>query len=161
MTARFDLLAAAEAASAFAWDDALDHAEAAVALLDATGPASAHARAAVSAAMLWLRSGRGHHRALALLESALPEYLAAGDDEAAGAVHSRIGSALCLHHSVMDIPRALEHFDAAERLLTSPETEYHLHRGRAQAAMTGLRTDVLERAAARARRSRRRSTGPS
>ena len=58
--------------------------------------------------------------ALELLESALPEYLAAGDDEAAGAVHSRIGSALCLHHSVMDIPRALEHFDAAERLLAAP-----------------------------------------
>ena len=151
VTARFDLLAASEAAAAYAWDDALDHAEAAVALLDEAGPAPAHARAAVTTAMLWMRSGRGHHRALELLESALPEYLATGDDEAAGAVHSRIGSALSLHHSVMDIPRALEHFEAAERLLTSPATDYHLHRGRAQAAMTGLRTDLLEQAATRAR----------
>ena len=151
VTARFDLFAASEAAAAYAWDDALDHAEAAVALLDATGPAAAHARAAVTAAMLWMRSGRGHHRGLELLESALPEYLAAGDDEAAGAVHSRIGSALCLHHSVMDIPRALEHFDAGERLLPSPDTDYHLHRGRALAAMAGLRTELLEQAATRGR----------
>ena len=37
-TARFGLLAATEAAAASAWDDALAHAEAAVALLDETGP---------------------------------------------------------------------------------------------------------------------------
>ena len=149
-TARFGLLAATEAAALSAWDDAFGHAEAAVALLAETGPPTAHARAAVTAAMLWLRSGRGHRRGLELLEVALPEYLAAGDDEAAGAVHSRIGSALCLHHSVMDIPRALEHFDAAERLLPDPETDYHLHRGRAHAAMTGLRTALLDQAAGRA-----------
>ncbi len=148
--ARFGLLAATEAAAVSAWDDAFGHAEAAVALLAETGPPTAHARAAVTAGMLWLHSGRDHRRGLELLEGALPEYLAAGDDEAAGAVHSRIGSALCLHHSVMDIPRALEHFDAAERLLGAPETDYHLHRGRAHAAMTGLRTALLDQAAGQA-----------
>ena len=65
-------------------------------------------------------------------------------------VHSRIGGALCLHHSITDIPRALEHFDAAERLLPSPETVYHLHRGRSQAAMLGLRTTLLEESSNRA-----------
>lgn len=150
LTARFDLLAATEAASVFAWDDALGRAETAVALLGETGPRAAHARAAVTTAMLWLRSGRGHRRGLELLEAALPDYLAAGDEEAAGGVHSRLGGALCLHHSVMDVPRALEHFDAAERLLPSPDTEYHLHRGRAQAAMLGLRSALLEQAGLRA-----------
>ena len=150
VTARFGLRAATEAAAAFAWDDALEHADAAVDLLDRSGPSTAHARAAVAAGMLWLRSGRGHRRALELLETALPEYLAAGDHATAGAVHSRIGGALCLHHSVMDVPRALEHFDAAERLLPTPGTAYHLHRGRAQAAMMGLRTGLLEESAGRA-----------
>ena len=65
-------------------------------------------------------------------------------------VHSRIGGALCVHHSVMDVPRALEHFDAAERLLPAPDTTYHLHRGRSQAAMLGLRTGLLAESSDRA-----------
>lgn len=149
-TADACLLAASEAAAVQAWDDALDHAEAAVALLADTGDRAAHARAAVATAMLWLRSGRDHARGLALLQSALADHVAVGDDAAAGGVHSRLGSTLSLHHSVMDVPRALEHFDAAERLLPDAATTYHLHRGRAQAAMLGLRTDVLAEAADRA-----------
>ena len=72
-------------------------------------------------------------------------------DSAAGMVHSRIGGALCLHHSVMDIPRALEHFEAAERLLrvlrAVPSTCTAADR---QAAMFGLRTALLGIAADRA-----------
>ena len=48
----------------------------------------------------------------------------------------------------MDIPRALEHFAAAERLLTAPAAVFHLHRGRCQAAMFGLRTALLVESAA-------------
>ena len=46
----------------------------------------------------------------------------------------------------MDIPRAFEHFAAAERRIPHADTVFHLHRGRAQAAMHGLRTEVLARA---------------
>ena len=101
-------------------------------------------------ANLRLRSSRGFDQAVTLLETALRRYLAAGMDAAAGTVHSRIGGALSLHHSVMDIPRALEHFEAAERLLGDFEGAFHVNRGRSQAAMFGLRTDVLGAAADKA-----------
>ena len=100
--------------------------------------------------MLRLKAGQGFPEALALLGTALQQYLRAGDEASAGLVHSRIGGALCLHHSVTDIPRALEHFDAAEHLLPAPEAVYHLHRGRSHAAMLGLRTPLLAESSARA-----------
>ena len=148
-TARYSLEAAAELRSVYAWDEAVEHAEAAVRLLE-PGPAGPAATAALTAGLTRLRSGRGYHEGVALLEVALRQYLRAGDEAAAGAVHSRIGGALCLHHSVMDVPRALEHFAAAERLLPAAQTVYHLHRGRSHAAMLGLRTGLLGEAAARA-----------
>ena len=149
-TARYSLDAAREAGSVYAWDEAIEHAQAAVALLAETSAAREHAEAAVAAGMLRLKSGQGFPEALALLETALQQYLRAGDEASAGVVHSRIGGALCLHHSITDIPRALEHFDAAEHLLPSPEAVYHLHRGRSQAAMLGLRTTLLEESSNRA-----------
>ena len=148
--ARHSLQAAQEAGAVYAWDEAIEHAEAAVGLLDEAEAAREHADAAVAAGMLRLKSGRGFPTALSLLDTALQEYLRAGDEASAGVVHSRIGGALALHHSVMDIPGALEHFDAAQRLLPTPETAYHLHRGRSQAAMHGLRTSLLEEASSRA-----------
>ena len=60
---------------------------------------------------------------------------------------SRLGGALCTNHSVMDIPRAIDHLAAAERLQGD---RFHLHRGMAQAAMYGVRTEVLGDAAGRA-----------
>ena len=149
-TARYCLAAAREAGSVYAWDEAIEHAEAAVALLAETGATREHAEAAVAAGMLRLKAGQGFPEALALLGTALQQYLRAGDEASAGLVHSRIGGALCLHHSVTDIPRALEHFDAAEHLLPAPETVYHLHRGRSHAAMLGLRTPLLAESSARA-----------
>ena len=104
-TARYSLEAAAELRSVYAWDEAVEHAEAAVRLLDrACGPGG-HAARRSPRGMPRLRSGRGYHEGVALLEMALRQYLRAGDEAAAGAVHSRIGGALCLHHSVMDVPR--------------------------------------------------------
>ena len=141
--AEWSLRAAQDAGSLYAWDEAIVHADAAVRLLEDTAPPTGQAEAAVTAAMLRLKSSRGFSEAVGLLETALRRYVAAGDDGAAGVVHSRIGGALCLHHSVMDIPRALEHFSAAERLLASPAAVFHLHRGRSQAAMFGLHTALL------------------
>ncbi|GAA4410746.1 hypothetical protein GCM10023168_30760 [Fodinibacter luteus] len=149
VAARYSLAASGEARSVHAWDEAVEQAEAAVRLL-AGEPPGARAEAALTAGMLRLRSGRGYREGVDLLEAALEDFLRAGDDASAGVVHSRLGGAYSLHHSVMDVPRALEHFSVAERLMPSPEQAYHLHRGRAQAAMLGLRTDLLSRSAERA-----------
>lgn len=100
--------------------------------------------------MLRLKSSIGNRRAVQHLETALEQYRAIGDDAAAASVHSRLGGALCTHHSVMDIPRAIEHFAAAERLLGDRKAAFHLHRGMAQAAMYGVRTEILGDASRRA-----------
>lgn len=134
----------------FAWVEAVDHAEAALPLLARTGNERKLADSQVAVAMLRLKSGIDYPRALDLLVSALATYLSLGDTATAGTVHSRLGGALCLHHSVRDIPRSLEHFAAAERLLPEPTEAFHLHRGLAQAAMHGLRNDLLATAARRA-----------
>ncbi|MFI7062330.1 BTAD domain-containing putative transcriptional regulator [Kribbella sp. NPDC050124] len=144
--ADLSLQAAEEAAALYAWHEAVDHAEAAIDVLDQAGAApTRRAEAAVQTAVLRLKSSIGDRRAVELLESALDLYR--GDDEALATVHSRLGGALCTHHSVMDIPRAIEHLGAAERLTGD---RFHLHRGMAQAAMYGVRTELLGDAARRA-----------
>jgi DNA-binding SARP family transcriptional activator len=148
--AEWSVRAAHEASALYAWDEAIAYADAAVDLLQRNGSSPLLAEVAVTAAALRLRSSRGFDRAVTLLESALREHVAAGNDAAAGTAHSRIGSALSLQHSVMDIPRALDHFEAAERLLREPTKSFYVSRGRAQAAMFGLRTELLKASGDRA-----------
>jgi DNA-binding SARP family transcriptional activator len=149
--ARYSLLAAEDARTVYAWDEAIEYAEYATEVLGRAGvPPQAQVEAALTAARLRLNATRGFPEAVSLLETALRACTAAGDDGTSGVVHSRLGSALCLHHSVMDIPRALDHFAAAERLLPAPERAFHLHRGRSQAAMFGMRTAQLVASADRA-----------
>jgi DNA-binding SARP family transcriptional activator len=144
--ADLSLQAAEEAARLYAWHEAVDHAEAAVEVLDQAGTTpDRRAGAAVQTAILRLKSSIGDKRAIELLETALKLY--AGDDALAATVHSRLGGALCTNHAVMDIPRAIEHFAAAKRLNGD---RFHLHRGMTQAAMYGVRTEVLGDAARRA-----------
>ena len=144
--ADLSLRAADEAALLYAWHEAVDHAEAAVEVLDHAGAtAERRASAAVQTAILRLKSSIDDRRAVELFETALELY--AGDDAAAATVHSRLGGALCTNHSVMDIPRAIDHLAAAERLNGD---RFHLHRGMTQAAMYGVRTEVLGDAAGRA-----------
>ncbi|WP_433158806.1 BTAD domain-containing putative transcriptional regulator [Kribbella sp. CA-247076] len=144
--ADLSLRAAEEAARLYAWHEAVDHAEAAVDVLEQSGAAAERrAAAAVATANLRLKSSLGDRRAIELLEGALELY--AGDRAASATVHSRLGGALCTNHAVMDIPRAIEHFAAAERLNGD---RFHLHRGLTQAAMYGARTELLGDAARRA-----------
>lgn len=142
--------AARDAAGLYAWPEAVEYADAAVSLLEGADPPTRQAEAEVFSALLRLKASRELPAAVSLLNKALRRYLAAADDAAAGLVHSRLGGALCLHHSVMDIPRALEHFAAAERLLPAAGDVFNLHRGRSQAAMYGLRTTLLLESADRA-----------
>jgi predicted ATPase len=105
--ARYSLAASDEFSVVHAWDEAIEHAEAAVRLLEGTEPPGARADAARRAGMLRLKSGRGYGQGVELLETALHQFLRAGDEESAGLVHSRLGGAYSLHHTIADIPRAL------------------------------------------------------
>jgi DNA-binding SARP family transcriptional activator/tetratricopeptide (TPR) repeat protein len=146
--AELSLRAAAEARRLYAWDEAIGHAEAAVEILERVGaPAARQGDAATRAAMLRLYSGIGPRHAIEHLEAALRHYHCAGDDAAAGSVHGRLGVALSTDRSVLDIPRAMEHFATAERLHADP---VHVYRGRSLAATYGVRTALLESAAQRA-----------
>ncbi|RBM14694.1 hypothetical protein DI005_28835 [Prauserella sp. PE36] len=145
------LRASDEAARLYAWDEAVGHAETAVAILgDGGAPPDRLADARVRAAMLRLKSSIGYPLAVRHLEAALESYRAAGDDFAVASVHSRLGAALCAHHSVLDIPRAIEHFAAAEAAHGEGRAAFHLQRGLALAAMYGLRTELLGTSSRRA-----------
>ncbi|MGH3877493.1 MAG: BTAD domain-containing putative transcriptional regulator [Actinophytocola sp.] len=140
------LRAAEEARRLYAWDEAVAHAEAAVGLLSHTNALPERlADAEVRAAMLRIKSSIGFSEAVRLLESALEH---SGDDASAASVHGRIGGALSTHHSVMDIPRAIEHFTAARTLRDDRGPDFQVLRGLSQAAMYGLRTDLLGTASA-------------
>ncbi len=140
-TADLSLQAADAAADLYAWDEAIGHAEAAVAILDHAGaPPDQQADAAAHAGDLLLKSTIDYPRAIGHYEAALEHHRAAGDETGVAEVRSRLGSVLSIHHSVMDIPRALEHFSAAEGVLTEGAPAFDVHSGKAVAAMFGLRT---------------------
>lgn len=140
--ARASLQAAAETAALYAWDEAVAHAEAAVAILSHAGaPAERQGAAAMQAADILVRSSIDLERGIDHLHSALDQYRAVGDETAIASVRSRLGYVLALHHSVMDIPAALEHLAAAEPVLTEGVAAFDLHWARTLAAMFALRID--------------------
>jgi DNA-binding SARP family transcriptional activator len=149
--AEASLRAADAAAEVYAWDETIAHAEAAVAILaDEGAPRSRQGDAAVQTARLLDRSGRAFRRAVHHLESALTHYGAARDEAAIATVRSLLGYALTAHHEVMDVPRALACFSAAEASISSGMPAFELHYGKAQAALYGLRTEEGSGAAERA-----------
>jgi DNA-binding SARP family transcriptional activator len=141
-SAEWCLRAARDARALEAWDEAVEHAERAVDILSGLSDRAAYAAAAEETARLRLRSSRDYPRAVVLLEEALAVHVEARDAERMALLHARLGTALSLHHSALDVPRALEHLDAAERL--QGVESYQVHTGRAQAAMFGVRTALLE-----------------
>lgn len=141
--------AARLAADRFGYDVAVRLAEARLPLLARYASPAEQADADVEVARLRLRAGRGYERAVDLFEEALATYLTAGDLEAAGEVHSRLGGALVIPRPGMDVDRSLEHFAAAERLLPGAGDRFSLHRGRLSAAMHALDTDAMAAATER------------
>lgn len=137
------------AAAGYGFDVAVRLAEARLALLRRSATPAEQAAAHVDVARLRLRAGRGYARVVELLEGALDAYLAAGDTEAAGMVHTRLGGALVVPHPHMDVVRALEHFVAAERMVPSPDDRYSLQRGRLSGAMHALDATTMAAAADR------------
>ncbi|TVR34751.1 MAG: hypothetical protein EA388_08345 [Nitriliruptor sp.] len=141
-TASVSLRAAEASADLYAWDEAVGHAEAAVAILDRDGaPPERQGEAAVAAAELLRRSSLDYARSIDHLDAALGHYRVAGDEVAVATVRGHLGRLLSMHHSVMDIPTALEHFAAAESVLVDGEAAFGVRLGQALAALFGLRTE--------------------
>ena len=137
--ARASLEAAVETAALYAWDDAIAHAEAAVTIRRHAGaPPEDQAAAAVQAAEILIRSGTDLGRAVAHLRTAVDRYGAVGEETAEAVARTRLGLALTLHHSVLDIPAARACFAAAGAVLTEGVPAFELHHGKALADMYAL-----------------------
>ena len=138
--------------SLYAWDEAIEHAEAAVALLDGRRPAAAP------------RRGGGHRRDAAAASRAgtTAEAVGAARDRAAPSTsrpattarpaRCTAGSAARCACTTRSWTSLAPWSTSTRRSGSSPPRRpcYHLHRGRAQAAMFGLRTALLDEAATRA-----------
>jgi hypothetical protein len=141
----YSLRAGQAAAAIFAWEDAAGHLEAALELMEEQGAAPA-ARAPIleRLADLIYVTGTDPGRGVAYLEKARALHEAAGEEEQAAQMHSRLG----FHHAFlldsMDIERAMRHFTAAEPILgAGPDrpAQAYLYIGMAAAAVWGVRTE--------------------
>jgi tetratricopeptide (TPR) repeat protein len=115
------LAAGRQAAARFAWDEAAEHWDGAVAVMARSG-GSERERATLLLALGDLMVVVGDlGRQIAYLEQALALFDALGDSERAAQAHSRLGMAHALMDSVyadhLDIPAAFRHFDAARAVL--------------------------------------------
>ena len=150
------LQAAAEAAAAFAWEEAAAHWDGAVAVMTRAG-ARERERADLLVALGDLMVVVGDlGRQIRYLEQALELYDALGDRERSARVHSRLGMALSLMDSVyadhLDIGGAFRHFDDARVVLDQGpprRARGHLEVGVATALTYGLRIDAGLEAARR------------
>ena len=106
------------AASVFAWEEAADHWQASLELMEDEGAAPAK-RAALLRRLgdLMYISGLDLRRGLAAFEEALAIYVELGDERNAARVHSRLGRDLTTFPGLLDLPRAMEHLHAAEAIL--------------------------------------------
>jgi class 3 adenylate cyclase len=148
-------LQAGEAARAvFAWEDTAEHWEAALELMEDQG-GDPRRRAALLERLgdLMYATGLDIRKSAAYFERALRLYEENGEVLRAAFVHSRLGRDLTTLPELMNVPRALEHFRAAEAVAAQgPESAAlaALYCGFATAYITGLRTDDGLAAGARA-----------
>jgi tetratricopeptide (TPR) repeat protein len=118
---RWSVAAGEQAAARFAWEDAAEHWDGAVAVMARLG-SSERERARLLVALGDLMVVVGDlGRQIAYLEQALVLYDRLGDDERAAQAQSRLGMAHSLMDSIyaehLDIPAAFLHFDAARLVL--------------------------------------------
>jgi len=150
------LRAGARARELFAWEEAIEHWDGALAIMERTG-AEAGARARLLVALAALAAVTGDlARQIAWLERALALHAGRGDDEAAARVHSRLGMAHSLIDATgaehLDIRRAFVHYDAARSVLArgpAGRARGHLETGVATAMTYALRCDEGLEASAR------------
>ena len=113
-------LAAGEAAQAvFAYEEAIQHWEAALEWLEgADGGIEQRARLLERVGDLKYTTGVDHEGSIQCLELALSCYDTLGDMQRVAQMHSRLGRDLCMLPSTMDVPRGLAHYRAAEAILS-------------------------------------------
>jgi class 3 adenylate cyclase/tetratricopeptide (TPR) repeat protein len=140
----YSLQAAAGAAAVFAWEESIGHLVVALEVMDGSG-AAADARGHILMQLgdLEFVGGNDYRKGIEYLERAVSLFEEAGDDERAAQAHSRLGRAFGAFPDEMDIPRALEHYRAAEKVLAAGGERGsvgYLYTGIAMASLYALET---------------------
>jgi class 3 adenylate cyclase len=140
----YSLRAGLAAAGLLAWEEAATHLVAALELMEDTGaPPESRARLLLRLGDLMYIAGIDYAKGVEYLTRALTLFEEMGDEERVAQAHSRLGAHLSTFAATMDIPRAMEHFRAAESALSGgPEraTLGYIHLGMAGAAVWGMHT---------------------
>lgn len=112
----YSIRAMQAARRAFAFEEAIVHAEAALELIDDSGADLAtRARVLEGLGDLAYLGGVDYQRGIRMLEEALRYSQELGDEAACARLHAKLGRAFATFWWFMDIPRALEHIHEAER----------------------------------------------
>jgi len=141
----YSLRAGDVAQAAFAHEDAVNHLEGALEVMEDQGVEPAR-RAELLRRLgdLMFISGVDLPKGIVYGERALALYQEAGDIDRAAQMHSRLGRDLSTYPPTMNIDRALEHFRAAEAVLAQGPDRASLvvmYTGIANTAIWGLRND--------------------
>jgi class 3 adenylate cyclase len=115
----YSLRAGETAVGVFAWEEAAEHWQAALELMEDEG-VGRERRAGLLERLgdLMYNTGLDWEKGIAYLEEALAIHEQLGDEERAAQIHSRLGRDLSTFFDRSDLPRAMAHFEAAEPVLS-------------------------------------------
>jgi class 3 adenylate cyclase/tetratricopeptide (TPR) repeat protein len=140
----YSLLAGQQAASVFAFEDALTHLEAARELMDEQGsPADVKARLRMFLGDLRYVTGLEYDKGIEALEEGVRLYEASGDELQAAQLRTRLGRAFSSFPEWMDIDRARDYYRTALEVLAHGEPRTSLgyaYTGLAGTALWAFRT---------------------
>ena len=153
-TLDYSLRAGEAAEDVIAYEEAAQHWAAALEIMEEQkAEPERRARLLERLGDLMFASGLDTNQGIAYVEEALSLYEELGQQERAAQMHSRLGRDLSTTGGRVDIPRALEHYRAAEAVLSKgPERAPlgHLYTGMASAAIWGVQGAVGLAASGRA-----------
>jgi class 3 adenylate cyclase len=118
----YSLRAGETAAGVFAWEEAAEHWQAALELMEDEG-VERERRAGLLERLgdLMYNTGLNWEKGISYLEEALAIHEQLGHEERAAQMHSRLGRDLSSFFDRSDLPRAMAHFQAAELVLSRRE----------------------------------------
>ena len=149
----YSMRAGEAAAGMLAWEEAAAHWDAALEVAEDEGLVERRLELLQRVADTMYLTGLDLAKGISCLEDALSIHERQGDHARAAQTHGRLGIHLSTYPATMDIPRALAHFRAAERILAAePESTALgvIYAGLASAASYGMNTEEGLRGAARA-----------
>ncbi len=115
--------AASQAAAVFAWEEAVEYLQGALEVADEAGSSTEErARLFQSLGDLMYVAGFDWSKGISYLESSLALYQELGEEYRAAQVHSRLGTNLVTNPDMLDVVRALEHFETARTVLEGKDT---------------------------------------